>query len=704
MVCKLSLPGQARSSIVPTTSGRRAADSEGWRPLVGPGYDARRGSAGDGSGCAVSAEKAKRVTGLPEGRRRSTAAPTGERERLQEEATALTARAGRRRNDRRDEPAEERALLELLSRGLSEEEIQRVLACALLVLAERGRERLFARLGAETGATLRRLLASRARSGAKAPPSPGSAKIREEWDKAWSEWEACVAESGDEDGRYVVREHHWEEPYLDASSLAEDLEPLAVRMRKILERVIEEELDPDFSFLAAIQDLDAEIGSGLPEWMDPSSGDGCSLGPEVTRCLLDWEWRACRRDGRSPFELVDAIRKVEASAKTVSLDGGTIARFIGGLGDAEQQAILTGIASHRSASHWSTVLGAAHSGWFKIHQALARRWDPALFEEASRKNIAQDWKLALPLVADLLRRKSFDQASPLIEAAVRALLRLKTGETWDPRETLLISRPVLRYGSDSPADAFRLLESWRKVATGLGQDELASALELQVAVGRRWADGDAALEAFRQVRSPRFVSLRDRLFADWRSLVIEATLECQSDEREPPGSVWVQALVDAARAGADGAASFRGVVREWLDETRRTPATLQKSRDALGTLTLDLDVGSTLRRTSPTLHRLLSTRPKGEPAVTASRRRWVERLGVGDLFPEVLEFWRRHVARLVPDPASATGSHYDDCAEWLAAVFELDSAAYRCVVQGWAGPHARRKNLWLAIARKHLPR
>src|SRR3990172_7116354 len=85
MVCKLSLPGQARSSIVPTTSGRRAADSEGWRPLVGPGYDARRGSAGDGSGFAVSAEKAKRVTGLPEGRRRSTAAPTGERERLQEE-------------------------------------------------------------------------------------------------------------------------------------------------------------------------------------------------------------------------------------------------------------------------------------------------------------------------------------------------------------------------------------------------------------------------------------------------------------------------------------------------------------------------------------------------------------------------------------------------------------------------------------------
>ena len=615
----------------------------------------------------------------------------------------MAARARGTRKSRRADRAEERALLELLSHGLSAEEIQRVLACALIALDERGRDRLLARLGEETGGTLRRLLASHGRSGAKARPSPGGAKIRQEWEKAWGDWEACVAESGDEDGRYVVREHHWEEPYLDGSSLAGDLEPIAARMRAILERVMDEELDPDFSFLAAIQDMDAEIGSGLPEWMDPSSGDGCPLGPEVTDCLLEWEWRACRRDGRSAFDLAAAIRKLEASARIVSLDDDTIARFILGLGDADQQAVLKGIVAHCNASYWAEVLGAARAGWFKIHQELAKRWDPARFEETSRKNIAQDWELALPLVADLLRRKSFDQAWPLIEEAVRALLRLKTGEAWDPRETLLISQPALRYWRDRPAGEFRLLESWQKVATGLGRDELACALELQVALGRQWADGDAALEAFRRVPSPRFASMRDRLFADWRSRVVEATFGHEADGRESPGSVWVHALVDAARAGADGAPSFRRAVRQWLEEAERAPTTLQRSRGALGTLTLDLDVGSSLRQTSPTLHRLLSTRWQGEPAVSTSRRRWVERLGVADLFPDVLEFWRRHAASLVPDPGNATGSNYDDCAEWLAAVFELDSAAYQRVVRGWADPHARRKNLWLAITRRKLP-
>jgi hypothetical protein len=614
----------------------------------------------------------------------------------------VTARARGTRKSQPADRAEERALLELVSHGLSEEEIQRVLACAILALDERGRDRLVARLGEETGGTLGRLLASRGRSRTTAQPAPGSARILEEWGKAWDDWEACVAESADEDGRYVVREHHREEPYLDGSSLAQDLEPIGARMRKVLERVMDEGLAPEFSFLAAIKDLDAEIGSGLPEWMDPSSGDGCLLGPEVTECLLEWEWRACRRDGRNAFELADAIRNLEASARIVSLDDDTIARFIRALGDADQQAVLKGIAAHRNASHWAEVLGAARSGWFKIHNELARRWDSALFEETSRKNIAHDWELALPLVADLLRRKSFGQAWPLIEEAVRALLRLKPGQAWDPRETLLISHPVLRYWSPRPPGAFRLLESWRKVATGLDQEETACALEVQVAVGQRWGDGDAVLEAFGRVPLPRFASLRDRLFADWRSLVVEATLGHEADGRQSPGAAWVHALVDAARAGADGAPPFRRAVRQWLGETERAPTTLHQSRRAIGTLTLDLDVGSSLRRTSPTLHRLL-TRWPGEPAVSASRRRWVERLGVADLFPEVLAFWRRHAASLVPDPAKATGSNYDDCAEWLAAVFELDSAAYQRVVRGWAGPHARRKNLWLAITRRQLP-
>src|SRR5439155_5213712 len=209
-----------------------------------------------------------------------------------------------------------------------------------------------------------------------------------------------------------------------------------------------------------------------------------------------WEWRARRRDGRDAFDLAEVIRKLEASARIVSLDDETAARFILGLGATDQKTVLKGIAAHRSASHWAAGLGNAHSGWFKIHHELARRWDPALFARTSRQNIAQDWALALPLVADLIRRKTFDQAPALITEAVRALLRLETGETWDPRTTLIIFHPALRHWTEQHAGVLRLLESWKKVATGLDQEEMACALELQLAVSRQWADGDAVLAAF----------------------------------------------------------------------------------------------------------------------------------------------------------------------------------------------------------------
>jgi hypothetical protein len=293
----------------------------------------------------------------------------------------VTARGRGTRKGKGADGAEERALLELLTHGLSKDEIRRVVACALLALGERGRDRLVARLGEETGGTLRRLLVSHGRSGTKARPSPGAAKIRQEWEKAWGDWEACVAESGDEHGRYVLREHHWEEPYLDGSSLAEDLEPIAARMREILERVMDEEPEPDFSFLTAIKDMDAEIGSGLPDWMDPSSGDGCPLGPEATGCLLEWEWRACRRDGRSAFELADGIRKLEASTRIVSLHHDTVAQFILGLGDADQKTVLTGIVAHRSATHW-----ARSSGWPARHGSRSTRsWQGGGIPRSSRR-------------------------------------------------------------------------------------------------------------------------------------------------------------------------------------------------------------------------------------------------------------------------------------------------------------------------------
>ncbi len=81
----------------------------------------------------------------------------------------------------------------------------------------------------------------------------------------------------------------------------------------------------------------------------------------------------------------------------------------------------------------------------------------------------------------------------------------------------------------------------------------------------------------------------------------------------------------------------------------------------------------------------------------------MKRLQGARVLPEVLAFWKQHAVDVVPDPAKAFGSNYDDCAEWMAVVLELNPEAYRNKVRDWSLNHKLRRNLWRAFQERKLP-
>jgi hypothetical protein len=599
---------------------------------------------------------------------------------------------GKQRADSR-----ERKLLKLLGERLSEEEVHRLAAGALEALDKAGLDRLVARLGEETGRAVRRILECPTGDTRETLALAGTAKICQEWHRAWTDWDDCVAESGREHGKYVYQEHHWEEPVLDAASLAEDLEPIAARMRKLIPRMVDDDLDPDFSFAEAVEGTAQDVGAGLPDWMGGLE-DGCPFGPEVTGCLLDWEWRSARRGGQGAFEFADRACKLEMTSDRVCLDDDAVAGFILDLGEADQRAILEGVVQNRRLSHWVRALEHTRSGWFRVYQALSRRRAPKRYVESCREAISQDWKFALPVIGKLLGAKRHQEARSVIEQALGSLLRLREGERWDPRETLLIDHPDLRYAHESPKSLGRLLQMWTKVAEALGEEEMAWALRVQAVLYPNWADGDVALEAFQAVPRPKFEDLAERLFSDWREMVAEASLGYEEeDEDNPPAPSWVPGLVDAARAGRAGPSMFRRTLRRWLSRLNREPALLMRSLGALGRLTLDLDTGSDLRRTSPKLLKLLTEQGEGHRALRASRGKWLKRLEARGLWPELMRFWKRHAAGLVPDPVDLD---YHACADWLAAAGELDPGACKELLRRWSVAHRRRRSLWKTLGQR----
>lgn len=590
----------------------------------------------------------------------------------------------------------EKELIERLTASLSGEEIQTILACSLLSLDPAGIERLAARLETETASTLRGVLLSPGKTTRPATSQPSIDKIRQEWDSAWQDWDACLAETADEDGKYVMQEHHWEPPYLDKSALAEDLEPIAARMRIVLPHVFERNLAPDFSFAHALQDTVADIGGFSEEIED--SGEEFAFGPEVTRCLLDWEWRRVRRENLKAFQFLDSICVLEHSGKDMYLDHSTIGDFVFALETQVQKEILQGIVLHRQSGHWARALESVHGGWFALYQKLCRKWDPALYLETCQKGVSQNWKLALPVIDGLIGRKAFPDAVLLVEEAVGSMLRKTEGERWDPRRGLLLHHGSFAYEGEKDPAVISLLKRWLKVAQATKDGETACALGLQLAILRRWTDGDAILEALRLVPSPGFDRLRERIYEDWRLLIAERSVEPPMDGATDPQPNWIYGLVDAARAGAGGPALFRRMVLRWLNEIGSNLASLRRGLSALVVLTLDLDFDSQVKKASPALKRLLSKHREDDRRLTAMRRTWLKRLGARELMSEVIQFWMSNAVRLAPDPEHSAGD-YDDCAQWLAVVRDFDPRSCRKILQEWQLKHRRRKNLWKALER-----
>lgn len=609
--------------------------------------------------------------------------------------------------------AREDRLALMLAGAITEQETRLGLAITLLALDDGGRRRLRDRLGDDASRVLDRL-ADAARSGVGGgaePPrvEPTVARLEQEWASAWADWGDCIGESGDEEGLYCVREHHWEDPYVDTAALAGDLERAAEKIEPLIDQVIGKGADPGFSFVGAIEESASDLGAGLPEWFGEPDWDGCLCGPRTTACLLRWERLAALRargpgeSGAEPLWL-DRVRHAEARAERWELDAEALADFLLGLPDEEQRGVQAWIAARQDAVPWSTALQSVHSGWFRAMGELSRRWSPGDWLRICRANVGNDWSLALPVLEDLLARSAASEAQPVFDAAITSLLRPAEGHGWDPERELLLRRLTEEYRLHREEERVpTLLDLGARVARDRGAVRRAFALALQAAAVRLWQDWDAVLAVFAGAGAGDFADVAERLFADWRLVVSRQSAGAHAAGVVDPATNWVPLLVDAARLGPGSAPRFREDLVAWLGRAGADAGSFGAMRPALETLTLDLGRGGALHETSPALEKMLDRHPAPVSALAESRRGWLDRLGARDLFPAAVAVWRRQAASLVADPGSARGSYYDDCAGGLALVFELDEPTYRRIIDSWSIVHRRRSNLWKAIAARGLP-
>lgn len=259
--------------------------------------------------------------------------------------------------------------------ALTEAEICQLLDELFSVLSDEQRETAFAQLQGDTQETLTQIIAppqtvEQVKTSHSQPTS--LAKLAQTWSELWREWNQIIWEASQEEGKYIVQEVRWEEPYFDDCTFVEDLEAVAQKMKPLVKTAFENGFSNDDGFALSLLQAESEISDGIPDWMEIHNG--IHLQSALTYCLLEWEWLLVQEQGQDGFKLAQKIREWEEKFSHTSLDDDAAIDFFSNLPDVQKKLILDGMTANREISLWKHDLENTYSYWHILYMEMIHQF------------------------------------------------------------------------------------------------------------------------------------------------------------------------------------------------------------------------------------------------------------------------------------------------------------------------------------------
>jgi hypothetical protein len=582
--------------------------------------------------------------------------------------------------------------------GLTTAQTARLLDAVFTLWDASKTDKLLTEIDQDTAVTLSRLLNSDPEESLGAVVS--SEKYAEQWQQLWEDWNAIIMEVGDEEGEYVEQDADWEPPYFDGTAVAEDLEKIAIRMLPMMEKIYALDIQEADVFSEALEELEAAIG-GYPEWMGAEEGE-CYLEPATTQCLLKWEWLLASDKPNSEIIFIERIFDIENTLKTIGWDQEAFVDFFLELPHKSQKQIYDHLVSNRTNARWEPVLNSNYSDWSKIYQTYSASFNPQAYLDTCRRLLSQDWKYGQPLIEDALAKKDYANASKFLHQTLTSYVNRyhRNKGDWQPEKDLLVTASRYDYPS-SQTEIIPLLKSWIEVTDHLKQTEKAAALRLQLVTYENPYRWDSVAQVYRE-QEPKFPTLANHLIAQWQNYTLDASLSRHYEQPKNHQESWLIWLLQAGLDQSKGENWWAPKIKNWLLHLCKNAVQFKEQGEWVSMLAADIAELTPLSKQYPKLIAQIQSKKYGEGELDASRRQWLKKLHGEQLLPVLMEAWKQNVAALVPDPAAASKSDYNEHASWLGVVQELNPADYEQILNHWQKTHKRRRNLWKALQKQGL--
>jgi hypothetical protein len=561
----------------------------------------------------------------------------------------------------------------------------------------------------DIAATLARLLESE--EGRNPPDADGNTekkvkinmsegRLRERWRDLWTRWNETIAEVGDEDGRYAVHEHHWEEPYFDESSLANDLETIAGEMLPLIDDVYALVDEPGL-FRDALDTLSEAIAA-YPEWMGVEYEEGCTLGKNTTRCVLKWSRLAAGEGPEAGIALLETVHCMTISEDKVDLDADACVSFFAELPVPCCREIYSCLVANAETYGLQMV----RSMWRRVGDLYEERFDPAKYLETCGRFLAENWEYGPPLIAAAVERGDYEQAETYLVETFASLLRPGDGKTWHP-ELSIPNAFLYQYPREHAEIISKLLDTWADVSLRLDNPIRHSAAILQGAIHRNPDDWDMIVGEFRKISDPSRREVLHPLFVQWQDMAVRGSLSYYRQSFDAAAATWIHWLLEADLDRETKADWFRDKLGRWLEQLRtpcKTDAAVFKAQwPWLARLTKDVTGAEALAADYPNFAKTVLGADRDDQSVLGKgRQSALLRMAPPVDLPMLLGIWSDHLAAIVPDPSTARGSRYTEQADWMTALYEVSRSAYDQLVARWRQEHKRKTNLWRDLQARQL--
>ncbi len=549
----------------------------------------------------------------------------------------------------------------------------------------------------DMAAAVKRILALG--SDSKGRPKTGSLtslkRTMESWEALWNTFYDIISEVGDEDGRYTAQEHHWEPPYFDGWSLAHDLEPIAQKMLPVMDKVCDEVNDPDL-FHNALEEMDAQIGS-YPEWMGVEHGEPCVLEEKMTQCVLKWLWLSSKNGRERGQIFAEEVLDLENAFEMVQLERSAFVGFFLQLPDSECQAIYEFL---KKGDHHAD-LDNTYSAWHQINHNYKERFDSDSYLESCQKHLPKNWRYGLPLVDDAISQKNHQLAESLLIKTFSSYLGGDGKKKWLPENSLLLTERR-NFLSERDEEIGTLLSTWTDVAKRLKNKERCAAAQFQAVTFAGSEKWDMVLETYQRLSKGVMQKKLDPLFAKWKNEMAARSYPYFLDSSKV-ADTWVHWLIEALLDEKKDGGQFLNKVASWLIDLEKHPKALKQQWLWLGLFTRDLPNSEKIKTKYPSFWETVVPEDNSGGDLAQSRRKGLRKMKAGSYLAEVLEIWKKHLRRIIPDPANAHKSNYEEYACWAEALFELNKDEYHALMAQWRRNHNRRRNLWRDLKAMNLP-